>query len=157
MAEPAEDLSENRSANSGGTANLKPFQPGQSGNPGGRPKGLARKVREILGDDDGSAIAGFWTAVLSGELPTTITEVAADGTTSTKRVYVRVEMSDRIAVSKLLAERGWGKPPQFAPIDDADPLDFSEREADELAASFDARLDELALRRAAKPKPKKPS
>ena len=27
-------------------SNLKPFKPGQSGNPGGRPKGLAAKARE---------------------------------------------------------------------------------------------------------------
>lgn len=28
------------------TSNLKPFQKGQSGNPGGRPKGIAAKARE---------------------------------------------------------------------------------------------------------------
>lgn len=28
------------------SSNLKPFQPGQSGNPGGRPKGIAAKARE---------------------------------------------------------------------------------------------------------------
>jgi Family of unknown function (DUF5681) len=27
------------------------FMPGESGNPGGRPKGLARRVRELVGDD----------------------------------------------------------------------------------------------------------
>ena len=28
------------------SSNLKPFRPGQSGNPGGRPKGIAAKARE---------------------------------------------------------------------------------------------------------------
>jgi hypothetical protein len=47
------------------------------------------------------------------------------------------------------AERGWGKPPQFAAIEAEDQLGFSERDAAEFAASFEARLDELAARRAA--------
>lgn len=44
-------------------------------------------------------------------------------------------------------ERGWGKPPMYAPIEDDDPLDLANREAEEVAASFDTRMDELAARR----------
>ena len=29
----------------------RPFRPGQSGNPGGRPKGLSRATRELVGED----------------------------------------------------------------------------------------------------------
>lgn len=148
---PAENRPETAGARPGEPGAGKPFEKGKSGNPGGRPKGLARKVRETLGDDDGAALAGFWSAVLSGELRTVRTKVetAADGQTTTRQetVYEEIAVSDRIAVSKLLAERGWGKPPQFVPIDDVDPLGFSEREQDELAESLDVRLDELARKR----------
>jgi len=40
--------------------------PGQSGNPGGRPKCLSRRVRELVGDD-GHAVAEYMFAVLSNE------------------------------------------------------------------------------------------
>ena len=42
------------------------FMPGQSGNPGGRPKGLSRRVRELVGDD-GHAIAEYMFTVLNDE------------------------------------------------------------------------------------------
>jgi Family of unknown function (DUF5681) len=42
------------------------FQPGQSGNPGGKPKGLSRRVRELVGDD-GHAIAEFMLDVMNDE------------------------------------------------------------------------------------------
>jgi hypothetical protein len=63
------------------------FQPGRSGNPGGRPRGLARATREIVGDD-GRAIAEFWL--------TTMTDTSA-------------KLTERLEASRLLADRGWGK------------------------------------------------
>ena len=44
----------------------RPFAKGVSGNPGGRPKGLARYVRELVGDD-GRRIADFMLNVLDDE------------------------------------------------------------------------------------------
>lgn len=131
MADAAEQLP---SENSGVTAADGPpegrrFQPGQSGNPGGRPKGLAKAVRDEVGDE------ATWVRVMA--------IIVFDPTE---------KATDRIAAWKALSERGWGKPPQFAPIEDADPLELSDREADEIAASFDARLDELAAKRDAKAK-----
>ena len=41
------------------------FPPGQSGNPGGRPKGLATLAREAVGD--GRDLVAFYLAVLKGD------------------------------------------------------------------------------------------
>lgn len=123
------------------------FQPGQSGNPKGRPKGLARKVRELAGDNDGETIARFWLAGMSGQLPNPEYLDASGNPVTGQKQYLVVDPKDRILCSRLLAERGWGKPPMFAPIEDDDPLDFAEKEAEEIAASLDARMDELAEKR----------
>ena len=61
--------------------------PGQSGNPGGRPKGLSRRVRELVGDD-GHAIAEYMFSVLNNENERT---------------------ADRMEAAKWLADRGFGK------------------------------------------------
>jgi hypothetical protein len=55
-------------------------------------------------------------------------------------------VSERITAAKLLIERGWGKAPEFAPVEDGDPLDLLGGDED-LAASFDRRMDELASKR----------
>lgn len=44
------------------------FVPGQSGNPGGRPKGLSRRVRELVGED-GEAIAEYMLSVMTTSGP----------------------------------------------------------------------------------------
>ena len=65
------------------------FMPGQSGNPGGSPKGLARRVRELVGDQ-GEAIAEFMFEVMNDE--------------SARR-------ADRIDAGRWLADRGFGRAP----------------------------------------------
>lgn len=110
------------------------FQPGRSGNPGGRPKGLARKARELCGDD-GETVLLYLASIMAD---------------------TKAANSDRIAAAKLLLERGWGKAPTFAPIEDGDPLELAEAEAAEIAASFDRRLDEVARKREQREGTKKP-
>ena len=67
----------------------KGFTPGVSGNPGGRPKGLSRRVRELVGED-GGAIAEYMLEVMNDE---------------------RARTADRIEAGKWLADRGFGKAP----------------------------------------------
>jgi hypothetical protein len=106
------------------------FRRGQSGNPGGRPKGIARITRELLGDD-GEAAVRFLAAVMDGgPLP--------DGAVPS--------VAERITAAKLLIERGWGRAPEFAPVEDRDPLELRGGDED-LAASFDRRMGELGEKR----------
>lgn len=62
------------------------FKPGQSGNPGGRPKGLMSRAREATGD--GKLLIDFWCDVVCNE---------------------KAKTSDRLEASRLLREAGFGK------------------------------------------------
>ncbi len=72
----------------------KGFVPGVSGNPGGRPQGLAAQIRKAT--HDGRTIREFMVAVAQGE--------KIDGR--------KPRLADRMDANKWLADRGWGKPVQ---------------------------------------------
>jgi hypothetical protein len=95
------------------------FRPGRSGNPGGRPQSLAKATRALV-DEDGMKLAEFWLSIMQDE---------------TRRD------SDRLEASRLLADRGWGKAPTYAAIEEEDPLDLASLE--QAAEDFRARI--LAL------------
>jgi hypothetical protein len=99
------------------------FKPRQSGNPGGRPKGLAKTVREVCG---GSPL----------RLAQGLLEIAENP---------KARDRDRVAAYRELLDRGWGKAPAFASMEADDPLELSDiaREIQEIA-------DELRARREAK-------
>jgi hypothetical protein len=80
---------------------------GISGNPGGRPQGLAKATRELVGEDGMKLVQLWW-------------DIARD---ETRRD------SDRLEASRLLADRGWGKAPAYAPIEEDNPLGLEDVEA----------------------------
>jgi hypothetical protein len=74
------------------------FMPGRSGNPGGRPKGLAKRVRELVGPD-GERLVAFHVDVMEDP---------------------EQKMTDRLVAARWLADRGFGRvtlvvdPPEVA-------------------------------------------
>jgi hypothetical protein len=61
--------------------------PGQSGNPGGRPRGLARRVRELVGDDGDEIVRFMFETVTNSN----------------------ARMADRIEAARWLGDRGFGR------------------------------------------------
>ena len=100
----------------------RPWAPGVSGNPGGRPKGIARLAREAT--NDGVDLVAFFQAIFQGKVP----EVG-DGQAVGRDVTLR----DRIEAGYWLADRGYGK----API----TVNVAEDETDNPLASYN--MDEL--------------
>lgn len=77
-----------------GHANLEAhkWRKGQTGNPGGRPKGLASRVRELTGD--GEAVLDLLMDVLTGQM--------------------KANPREKLEAAKILLERGWGKAPELS-------------------------------------------
>lgn len=115
------------------------FQPGQSGNPTGRKRGLAAATRRLLDET-------------ANRLPPDETGAApSDGAEVLTRFWIAVmgnkdaDMRTRVHCSELLADRGWGKAPMYMPIEDADPLDTQEEALDAAVRELDAQVARLAL------------
>lgn len=71
------------------------FLPGESGNPGGRPKGLSRRLRELVGED-GEVIAKYMVSVMTDE---------------------KARTADRLEAAKWLADRAFGRSVQTMDLD----------------------------------------
>lgn len=84
-----------------------PFVKGKSGNPGGKPKGLAAVRDYIAGQTkDGRALVDFHLAIMSGK-PVVVPH--AEGEEPFSLLPVVKEMQ---ASADWLADRLWGKAPQ---------------------------------------------
>jgi hypothetical protein len=79
-----------RSVSPRSLANLRPWRPGESPNPGGRPKGMAEFLKARYGDSGKGLLEELATIAFN------------------KRISARVRVS---ALSELL-NRGWGRPTQ---------------------------------------------
>jgi hypothetical protein len=114
--------------NNGRTQNLRPWKPGQSGNPAGRPKGIASQARDLIGDDPAQLLDVFLA-------------IARDDD---------AKPADRIAAAERYLDRAYGKAPAYAPVEGGDPLERNtvEHEIAGLVDELGARREADAARRA---------
>jgi hypothetical protein len=85
----------------------KGFMPGQSGNPGGRPKGLAKAVRELVGEDGKALVELMYSIAMDPQRKDT----------------------HRMRAAEWLGDRGWGKAAVFQPVEEYDPLGLADLQA----------------------------
>lgn len=121
------------------------FKLGQSGNPNGRPKGLEKRVRELLGSDiDGMIYVQRCVAL---GIPPNPDEMVALGVKLTddqraaiKATFAFIKVRDVNEATKNLEDRGWGKAKQTVKINDGSGT----RMPKNMPAMGDAQLEALA-------------
>ena len=88
--------------------NLSPWQPGQSGNPSGRPKGtrdLAGYVLETT--ESGQELVDALASIARGAMPNVAVQVG-----SRPRKDQQVRPADQLRAIEMLLNRGFGRSPQ---------------------------------------------
>jgi len=127
--------------------NLRPFKPGESGNINGF-NGLGGAIREVFGKD-GRSLAEFARALIAGDpLPGPLARKVRlkDALADKDRLWVVARVEERVAMFKIIAEQGWGKPKQdirIEPTDQAQTVDLS-RLSDAELATFETLLTKAA-------------
>jgi hypothetical protein len=93
----------------------RPFPPGVSGNPSGRPKGFGHRIRELT--NDGDELLEIALKVARGKL-SILTPFGKDAV----QVDVLPTAKERLSAVAWLADRGWGKVEQPVVGEDGGPL-----------------------------------
>ncbi len=123
-----------------------PFQKGISGNPGGRPIGLERMTREILGGDIRAVI--YVQRCISLGFPPDIEQMEALGISLSEKqrkaleVFPTIKCRDVNDAGKLTFDRGWGKARQT--VDITGDVSLGQRAEKPLTALTDEQLKALA-------------
>lgn len=130
----------------------RPFQPNQSGNPGGRPArgGFERKLRELAGPD-GKRLAEFAFAVLAADVDKLKSEIAKDdwaAMSPEQRAAIIVsavpKLAERIQALHFIADHGYGKAPPFvaedSPLGNASEADLLSQVIDAMDPAIVARV-----------------
>jgi len=88
--------------------NLSPWQPGQSGNPSGRPKGTRDLAGYVLETTDGGReLIDALLSIARGVMPNVVVQ---DGSRPRKDQQVRP--ADQLKAIEMLLDRGFGRSPQ---------------------------------------------
>ena len=88
--------------------NLSPWQPGQSGNPSGRPKGTRDLAGYVLETTDGGKdLEDALVSLARGVMPNVATQEG-----SRPRKDQQVRPADQLKAIEMLLDRGFGRSPQ---------------------------------------------
>ena len=88
--------------------NLSPWQPGQSGNPSGRPKGTRDLAGYVLeATDGGKELVDALVSIARGTMPNVATQEG-----SRPRKDPQVRPADQLKAIEMLLDRGFGRSPQ---------------------------------------------
>jgi hypothetical protein len=122
--------------------NLSPWQPGQSGNPSGRPKGtrdLAGYVLETT--DGGKELVDALVSIARGVMPNVPVQEG-----SRPRKDQQVRPADQLKAIEMLLDRGFGRSPQQLDVAhnvSSRPLEHLSDETLRLLVEYGQQLEEV--------------